>query len=215
MKLPRVYPILDAATLARRKVTLPDAAAALLDAGARILQLRSKQHWSPRHFDDAAVIAALCARSGATFVINDRADVAALLDAGLHIGQEDLSPADARRVLGPSRVLGFSTHDPGQVLQARDEPVSYVAIGPVFPTKSKARPDPLVGLTGLAALRAATKLPLVAIGGITRDNVHGVLATGVDSVAVIADLYPDPSPRPCTPTLIRDRMEQWQLLTQN
>lgn len=215
MLLPRVYPILDAATLARRKVTLSDAAAALLDAGARILQLRSKQHWSRRHVDDAAIIAALCARSGATLVINDRADIAALLGAGLHIGQEDISPADARRVLGPAPVLGFSTHDPAQVLRAHREPITYVAIGPVFPTKSKARPDPVVGLAALSELRAATTLPLVAIGGITRDNVHGVLATGVNSVAVISDLYPDPSPRPCTPTLIRERMEQWQLLTQN
>lgn len=211
MLLPRVYPILDAATLAARNVAPADAAQAVLDAGARILQLRSKLPWSPRHFDTAAAIAALCARHDATFIVNDRADIAALLHAGLHVGQHDLAPADARRVLGPAPVLGFSTHNPAQLLQARGEPVSYLAIGPVFATRSKARPDPTVGLDALTALRAATPLPLVAIGGITRDNAPAVLATGVDSVAIIADLFPDP----CTPTLIRERMEQWLLLTQN
>ncbi len=211
MTLPRVYPILDAATLAASGVTLLDAAAALMDGGARILQLRSKQHWSPEHFEAAEAIAALCARSSVTFIVNDRADMAALLDAGLHVGQDDLSPADARRVLGPFRALGFSTHNPEQLRQASAEPVSYVAFGPVFPTMSKTQPDPVVGLATLKQARVATPLPLVAIGGITRENARTVLETGVDSVAIIAGMYPCP----CTAHLIRERMEQWLLLTQN
>lgn len=211
MTLPRVYPILDAATLAASAVALLDVAAALLDGGARILQLRSKQHWSPEHFETAEAIATLCARSNATFIVNDRADVAALLDAGLHVGQHDLSPGDARRVLGPTRVLGFSTHNPDQLLNANSEPVSYLAFGPVFPTQSKSQPDPVVGLEGLKAARSKTPFPMVAIGGITRENARAVLETGVDSVAIISDMYP----RPCTAHLIRERMEQWLLLTQN
>ena len=211
MTLPRIYPILDAATVAASGIALLDAAAALLDGGARILQWRSKQPWTPEHFETAAAVAALCARSGAAFVVNDRADIAALLDAGLHVGQDDLSPADARRVLGPARMLGYSTHNATQLRNATAEPVTYLAIGPVFATQSKARPDAVVGLAALEAARSTTTLPLVAIGGITRDNASAVLRTGVDSVAVIADLYPEP----CTAHLIRKRMEQWLLLTKN
>src|SRR5207249_10048393 len=109
-------------------------AAAWLDAGAGILQLRHKGHWSRGLFEQAQNIAALCRTHHATLIINDRADIAALLHAGLHVGQDDLSPADARIVIGPQAILGFSSQNAGQLCAAAAEPVSYVALGPIFAT---------------------------------------------------------------------------------
>jgi thiamine-phosphate pyrophosphorylase len=201
--LPRVYPILDTATLARSGFDPVRAAAAFLAGGAGILQYRHKAFWSREIFAQAAEIAALCRDAGALFIINDRADYALLLGAGLHLGQDDLLPADARRVIGPSAVIGFSTHNPEQMRAAQAEPVDYAAFGPVFTTSSKERPDPTVGLEGLKTVRALTAKPLVAIGGITRENAHECWKAGADSVAIIADLLPDP----CTERGIRDRFE--------
>ena len=123
--------------------------------------------------------------------MNDRADMAMLLDAALHLGQDDLAPADARRIMPPGSIIGFSTHNKQQLRAGDREPVDYLAIGPIFPTKSKENPDPVVGLDGLRALRPLTKMPLVAIGGITRETAPTVFEAGADSVAVISDLYPD------------------------
>jgi len=208
--LPSLYPILDTAALAAREISVPDAAAAFLEGGARILQYRHKGFWSREVFAEAENIAALCYDAGALFVVNDRADYAALLGAGLHIGQEDLSPADARRVIGPDAVLGYSTHNPEQMRAAHAETVriDYVAFGPVFTTGSKERPDPTVGIDGLRAVRALTSKPLVAIGGITRTNAGLCRNAGADSLAVIADLLPVP----CTKWTLRDRMREWQSL---
>jgi thiamine-phosphate pyrophosphorylase len=141
-------------------------------------------------------------------MVDDRADFAVLLEAGLHVGQDDLAPADSRRLLGPDAVLGFSSHNAEQLLAAAAEPVDYVALGPIFPTASKQNPDPVVGLDELARLRPLLEKPLVAIGGITRADALQVLAAGADSLAVIADLFPDP----CTTKSLRERMEEWQTL---
>jgi len=206
--LPRVYPILDTAALARRGCEVPAAAQALLDGGARILQFRHKGHFSRAVFDQAECVAALCRAAGALFIVDDRADVAMLLDAGLHVGQDDLAPADARRLIGLRRVLGFSTHNAAQLSAAAAEPADYLAFGPVFPTASKLNPDPVAGLAALALAKAAASRPLVAIGGITRATAPDVFRAGADSVAVIHDLLPEP----CTPALIRERMEEWQRL---
>ena len=204
-----VYPILDTATLDRLGLDCVTAAEALIDGGARILQIRHKAFWSRATFASAEKIAGLCEASGVTFVINDRADYAAVLGAALHIGQEDLAPADARLVIGVDAILGFSTHNPEQMREADKAAVDYLAFGPVFPTVSKERPDPTVGIAGLKAVRALTEKPLVAIGGITRDNAFTCWNAGADSVAVIADLYP----HPCTRKTLRDRMTEWQNLT--
>ena len=153
-------------------------------------------------------IAALCARYQALFIIDDRADIARLLGAGVHLGQEDLPPRLARRIVGPEAVIGFSTHNAEQLEAAAEEPVDYLALGPIFETSSKERPDPVVGLERLRAWRRLTERPLVAIGGITRANAPAVLAAGADSVAVIGDLLADP----CSPERLRERMEQWQRL---
>ena len=124
-------------------------------------------------------------------VVNDRADIAALLGAALHLGQDDLPPTDARKILPKPAVIGFSTHDERQVRSAADEPVDYVAFGPVFPTASKENPDPVTGLDQLRRMRALTNRPLVAIGGITLENAEEALAAGADSVAVISGFLPD------------------------
>ncbi len=208
MKLPRLYPILDTESLDARGITLTAAAAAFLDGGASILQLRHKQHWSRPIFDAAGHIARLCREAGAQFVVNDRADFAMLLDAGLHVGQDDLLPRDARKLLGADAVIGFSSHNPAQLCAAGGEPVDYVALGPVFATGSKRNPDPVVGVDELRRCRALVEKPLVAIGGITTENALDVLRAGADSIAVIGGLLPA-SP---TAQSLRQRMEQWQQL---
>lgn len=204
-QIPRVYPIVDTATLERLAFNPVHAAAALLEGGTRILQFRHKGFWSREVFKQAEEIAALCRSSSASFVVNDRADYASLLHAGLHLGQDDLLPSDARSLIGDSPTIGYSTHNPDQMRAAASEPVDYVAFGPVFTTDSKDRPDPTVGIEGLRTVRGLTSKPLVAIGGITRANASICWSAGADSVAIIADMLPNPY----TQALVRDRMEEW------
>ena len=205
MKLPHVYPILDSESLERRSIALETAAAAMLEAGAGILQIRHKGHWTREVFHAAQEVARLCREAGAMLVVNDRADFALLLEAGLHIGQDDLPPRDARRLMGSAPMIGFSSHNPRQLAEAGGEPVDYVALGPIFATASKRNPDPVVGIDELARLRPLIEKPLVAIGGITLANAADVLAAGADSLAVIAGLLP---PEISARTL-RQRMEEW------
>jgi thiamine-phosphate pyrophosphorylase len=202
MRFDLFYPVLDTEAAARRGIDPVSAAARILEGGARILQLRHKGVFSREVFRQAREIGELCRTAGARFVINDRADIAALLGADLHLGQDDLSPADARRVVGKDLSIGFSTHNESQLRAAAEEPVDYLAIGPIFGTSSKLNPDPVVGLDELRRLRAFTDRPLVGIGGITRANAHAVLEAGADSVAVINDLFPDDGN-------IRARVEEW------
>ena len=126
-------------------------------------------------------------------IMNDRADLclAAEFD-GVHVGREDLSPESVRTIIGPDRWLGVSTHSPEQLRETDQTSADYVAIGPVFATSSKEKPDPVVGLEGVRRARALTRKPLVAIGGITRSNAASVIEAGADSVAVISDLLRDP-----------------------
>lgn len=210
MKIPRLYPILDTATLQRRGIEdWAVVSRAWLAAGAAIIQIRHKTHWTRADFDHATAIQEQCESTGTPLIINDRADMAALLKSGLHVGQDDLAPSDCRRVIGQQPTLGFSTHNASQLLNAGNEPVDYLAFGPVFSTQSKERPDPLVGLEALRAARALTRKPLVAIGGITQQNAQQVFETGADSVAVIAALLPEH----ITESSLQERMEQWQRLT--
>ena len=191
--LPRIYPITD-----RRLTGLSHAeqVARLCEGGARLIQLREK-HLTPREFYLEAESALRVARAyGARLVVNDRADIALALGAdGLHLGQDDLRPDAARRVLGDDAIVGFSTHNAEQAAEAARLPVSYVAIGPVFKTASKENPDPVVGLDTLRRVRSLTQgIPLVAIGGITHANARAVLEAGADSLAVIgAVLSEDPA----------------------
>jgi thiamine-phosphate pyrophosphorylase len=211
-RLPPVYPILDTASLERLDIDIRVAAEALLEGGAEILQLRHKSFWNREAVSVAEDVARLCAGAGVPFVVNDRADYAIIIAArssgpiGLHLGQEDLGPADARLVTGEHVFIGFSTHNPVQARAAEAEPADYVAFGPVFGTRSKLRPDPEVGLVGLEAARELIARPLVAIGGITRDNAQYCFDAGADAVAVIADLLP----QPCNKEALRDRMIEWR-----
>ena len=208
MKLPRLYPILDTESLEGRGCAVEAAARGMLDGGARILQVRHKGFFSRQVFAEAERVAELCHRAGALLVVDDRADIALLMNAGVHLGQDDLPPEDARRILGAGRIIGFSTHNQEQLRAAAAEPVDYLAIGPIFGTQSKQRPDPLVGVASLAQWRRLSARPLAAIGGITRSNAPEVLAAGADSVAVIAGLLPESS----TEESIRQRMQEWQNL---
>jgi thiamine-phosphate pyrophosphorylase len=194
MKLPPFYPIIDADI-----VSAVDAAEALLAAGVRILQYRKKSFFSRNAFEEASRIAELCRGAGAVFVINDRADIATLLNAALHLGQDDLTPSDARKILPAGSIIGFSTHNEQQLRAADAEPVDYLAIGPIFATGSKQNPDPVVGLDRLRSLRQLTAKPLVAIGGITRELAPQVFEAGADSVAIIGDLIPN----------VRARADEW------
>ncbi len=211
MRLPKLYPILDTATLARRSFPVTEAAAAMLEGGARILQLRHKGHFSRRVFEQAEQIGELCRRYGALWVIDDRADIAKLLGAALHLGQDDLPPKSARVILGGEAIIGFSTHNAEQMRQAETEPVDYLAIGPIFTTGSKENPDPVVGIDKLREWNRLTRRPLAAIGGITRGNAARVIEAGADSVAVISDLLP----AELTGESIRERIREWVQLLQD
>jgi thiamine-phosphate pyrophosphorylase len=205
MTLPALYPILDTGALGRRGIDPVEAAGAWLDAGARILQIRHKGHWTRDVYAASQQIVRLCREHGALPIVDDRADFSLLLGAGLHVGQDDLPPSDARRLMGPDAIIGYSSHNPDQLVAAAAEPVDYVALGPVFSTSSKENPDPVVGVDQVRRCRALLSKPLVAIGGITRENAREVLASGADSLAVIADLLPEP----CTMESLRARMTEW------
>jgi thiamine-phosphate pyrophosphorylase len=189
--LPRVYPIADASVFSSNEA-LMQFVEELVAGGVSVLQYRDKLR-NPRQVLDQAYEMKRRVGDCVKLIMNDRADfcLAAGFD-GVHVGQEDLSPDGARRVIGAERWLGVSTHNPEQVKAADKTSADYLAIGPVFATTSKVNPDPVVGLAGVRAARALTRKPLVAIGGITRANCRSVIAAGADSVAVISDLLRDP-----------------------
>jgi thiamine-phosphate pyrophosphorylase len=202
MELPKLYPITD-----RRVSRLSHAeqVARLIQGGATFIQLREK-HLSPREFYVEAEEALRVARMrGVKLIINDRADIALALGAdGIHLGQDDVPPEAARALLGEGAFIGFSTHSVEQAIAAARLPVDYIAVGPVFATASKDNPDPVVGLEGLRRVReAGDSIPLVAIGGVTRENVSSVLDAGANSVAVISALFNPEDPSEIT-RLTRD-----------
>jgi thiamine-phosphate pyrophosphorylase len=191
LSLPRLYPILDAASfpsLEAMLVFVDD----LLAAGVTLLQYRNKTENARRLLEAARRIRDHVG-GRARLMMNDRADLC--LSAGydgVHVGQDDLSPSGARRVIGPALWLGVSTHNPEQLREADATTADYLAIGPVFSTSSKANPDPLVGLEGVRRARALSRKPVVAIGGITLENARSVIDAGADSVAAIAALRTNP-----------------------
>ena len=203
-KLPRFYPIIDTLTLAERQCLPLTAAEVLVEAGARILQYRHKGEWTQARFDEAKRLSELCGKAGVLFVLNDRADYARLLGAALHIGQQDLPPLAARKVIS-DEVIGFSTHNRQQLAGASELPVEYLSIGPIFATQSKLNPDPVVGIAGLKALRPLAAKALCAIGGLTLENAIEVIAAGADSVAIISGILPES----CERKPLRRRAEEW------
>jgi thiamine-phosphate pyrophosphorylase len=190
--LPRLYAILDLDSLTRRELEPRRILDVWLDAGVRLVQLRAKDLPAGPCLALAGDLATRARQAGATFIVNDRADVARLSGAdGVHLGQDDLTPESVRPWLGPSAVIGLSTHSETQLQAACAQPIDYLAIGPVFETMSKAKPDPVVGLEGVrraATVAAAHHLPVVAIGGITIERAPDVIAAGASSVAIISGL---------------------------
>jgi thiamine-phosphate pyrophosphorylase len=187
--LPTLYAIVDRATLDTCGVRVEEFARELRDAGVRLLQYRDKSDGPQEILCAAEEIAAVFAGVDAMLILNDRADLALLAGWGVHVGHEDMSPCDARKVMGEQeRVIGVSTHNDEQMMAADAGCADYIAIGPVFTTSTKADAEPVVGLEGVRRARALTRKPLVAIGGITRENARSVIDAGADSVAVIGGL---------------------------
>jgi thiamine-phosphate pyrophosphorylase len=161
--------------------------AALVRAGARLVQLRGKALADAALLRSARDAVAAAHAGGALLIVNDRPDVARIAGAdGVHVGQDDLAPGEARHLLGEAAIIGVSTHSLAQVAAAGTSGADYVAVGPVFATTTKQRPDPVVGLSLVRAARAGLAVPLVAIGGITSANAGQVAAAGADGVAVVS-----------------------------
>ena len=160
----------------------------MLGAGARILQLRLKDTPARDFAAAAVVIAPLCREAGAIFIVNDRADIAMLSGAdGVHLGQDDLPLAAARRLMGAPKVIGISTHSVEQAREAEAGGADYIGFGPMYPGGLKQTRD-AQGLENLRAVRAAVKIPVVAIGGITEERMGEVLAAGANAAAIITDV---------------------------
>ena len=195
----RLHAILDLDVADRAGWEVLPLAEAFLAGGARVIQLRAKHLSSGAFLQHADRLVRAAAAHDARIIVNDRADLALLAGAaGAHVGQEDLPPAAVRRLLGPDAVIGFSTHTVPQIEAAVREPVTYIAIGPVFGTATKATGYEAVGLERVReAVRIAAGLPVVAIGGITLETAPQVIAAGASGVAVIGDLLTggDPAAR--------------------
>jgi thiamine-phosphate pyrophosphorylase len=189
--VPRLYAIVDSAFFPSTQA-LTSFVDELVAGGCPLLQYRNKNGNVRVMLEQARELKRLVGGK-VKLIMNDRADlcVAAEFD-GVHVGQDDLSPESVRRIIGPDRTLGVSTHNTGQLRSADRTSGDYLAIGPVFSTSSKEKPDPLVGLEGVRRARQLTRKPLVAIGGIMRANAASVIEAGADSVAVISDLIREP-----------------------
>jgi len=191
INLPPLYAILDAGRFPDAN-TLVKFAEELAAGGVTLLQYRNKSGTAGRMLEQAKALKRAVG-SRAKLIMNDRADLCLAADFdGVHLGQDDLSPEGTRRVIGSELWMGISTHNPEQLQEADKSTADYLAIGPVFSTTSKEKPDPVVGLEGVREARRLTRKPLVAIGGITRENCRAVIEAGADAVAVISDLLREP-----------------------
>ena len=192
---PRLYLILDAALLQH---PVAQSAREFAEAGVRLMQYRNKSAPARELLDVSRELVSIVRPFGASFIVNDRADVAALAGAdGVHVGQDDLEVEAARGIVGAGRWVGVSTHNVEQFRSAAATSADYIAVGPVFRTSSKSNPDPVVGTELIRQVRAMTDKPIVGIGGITLEHAASVIAAGADSVAVISDILraADPAAR--------------------
>jgi len=185
-KIPPIYPIIDPQISPRPiKVVVEE----LSRAGVQLIQLREKNVSSREFFRDTQELLEFSRPYRMTVIVNDRADIAWLSGAhGVHLGQEDLPVAEARKILGPHTIIGCSTHSLDQALEAQQGSADYIAIGPIYATASKENPDPIVEWNELAAIRRRVVKPLVAVGGITAENAKRLFDLGIDSVAVIREI---------------------------
>jgi thiamine-phosphate pyrophosphorylase len=188
LELPKIYPITN---VELSGLSHAEQVRNLADAGCRFIQIREKSASSREMFDAVVDSLSIARERGMKIIVNDRVDIAIAARAqGVHLGQDDLPPQEARKLLGDGAIIGYSTHSVEQALEAASLPVDYLAIGPIFATTTKQDPDPVVGLDGIKRVRDAIgDFPLAAIGGIDITNVHSVLAAGADSAAIISDLF--------------------------
>jgi len=186
--LPRLYAITD--LVQARAASQADLVARLVTAGVRLVQTRGSAVPESAWCEDLIAATRAARLAGALLIVNDRPDLALLAGAdGVHLGDSDLSVSAARRVLGPERIIGLSTHSVEEALEAASLAVDYIALGPIFDSPTKQTGRMPLGLEAIAAIRRRLTLPLVAIGGITLDRAAAVREAGADSVAVISDLY--------------------------
>lgn len=192
-----LHAILDLEAAERAGWAPLDMGRAFLEGGARLIQIRAKHLASGPLLEIADRLVALAGPYDAVIIVNDRADVARMTrTAGVHVGQDDISPSDARAIVGRDAVVGYSTHTVEQVEAAVGEPVTYIAVGPVFGTRTKDTGYEAVGLDLVSAAAArAGQIPIVGIGGISLDNAKSVLDAGASAVAVISDLVSTGDPR--------------------
>lgn len=203
MRLSGLYVILDPAIPGSHSLT--DIVYAALDAGVRLFQLRVKTAEARTFYDLAAGLCPVIHKRGGIFMVNDRVDIANAIGAdGVHLGQDDLPLADARAILGSGKLIGISTHNPAQAIEAEAGGADYIGCGPVFPTATKEHPDPVVGLEGLRQARARVRLPIVAIGGITARNAGDVRAAGADGLAVVSAVLAAPDPYAACAELMKE-----------
>jgi len=190
-QLPTVYPITDTGISG---ISHAEQVKRFSAGGATFVQLRDKNLSPSEFYLEAKAALAIARQHGLKIIINDRVDIAAALDAdGVHLGQDDLPAIAARELLGEKAIIGFSTHNIEQALEALNLPIDYLAIGPIFGTRTKKDAEPVVGLEVIRKIREiAPELPIVAIGGITAENAHEVREAGADSVAVVSALLVDP-----------------------
>jgi thiamine-phosphate pyrophosphorylase len=187
VSIPRFYPITSPLISGLGHAAQVELFAA---GGATLVQLRDKSAAAADFYRSAVESVKLARNLGIQIVINDRVDIALACDAdGVHLGQDDMPPGMARKLLGAGRIIGFSTHSVAQAIAASAYQVDYIAIGPVFPTSTKENPDPVVGLESLGTVKKLVSMPVVGIGGITLSHARAVLDAGADSVAVISDLF--------------------------
>jgi thiamine-phosphate pyrophosphorylase len=204
-----VYLVTDAASLAGRDPL--EVVAQAVQGGVGCVQLRDKHANTRELLAQAQALQALLRPLGVPLIINDRLDIALAVGAqGVHLGQSDMPPAIARRLLPPEMFIGWSVETPEQVRQAALEPVDYLGVSPVFDTPTKTDAAPAWGLAGLAQVRRMTALPLVAIGGIHAHNAAAVLAAGADGLAVVSAICAAPSPQQAASAL-RQTWQQHQL----
>jgi thiamine-phosphate pyrophosphorylase len=206
LRLPPLYPIVDLDLCRHRGLDPVAIAQAFLSGGARLLQVRQKgrQSGGAELLGTVREIVGLARRLDGVVIVNDRSDIARMAGAaGVHVGQEDLSPASVREISGESAIIGLSTHTATQVDEAAKGPADYIAVGPVFTTATK---DTGYDPRGLELVRYASAKgkPVVAIGGITLANARSVLEAGAASVAVISDLLTDPDPERRVRLLLRE-----------
>ena len=183
--LPKIYPITD---ISITNLSHLEQTKRLVAGGAKIIQLREKKASSAEFYGAAQEVMLFARQQNVKIIINDRVDIALAVGAdGVHLGQNDLPPDEARKILGEKAIIGFSTHNIEQALEAVKLPINYLAIGPIFATNTKENPDAIVGIEGLLKVRETIRdFPLVAIGGINFENAPNILANGADSIAVIS-----------------------------